>query len=147
MNKPKLLYAGAGLLVVAAISTGTFLKVSGGNSDATSQVASVASAISIPIETIGILDNGGIDQVGTSWPGEIISSGDVEVQPQREGTIVEWKVKIGQKVSQGQVLARLSAPPATPELTRTLAEQAQSLTRAKANAEAQATFVEKINNN
>ena len=143
MNKPKLLYAGAGLLVVAAISTGTFLKVSGGNSDAASQVASVASAISIPVETIGANDNGGTDQVGTSWPGEIISSGDVEVQPQREGTIVEWKVKIGQKVSQGQVLARLSAPPATPELTRTLAEQAQSLTRAKANAEAQATFVEK----
>jgi len=142
MNKPKLLYAGAGLLAIAAISTGTFLKVSGGNSDATSQVAAVVGAIRIPVETIGATDVG-TDQVGTSWPGEIISSGDVEVQPQREGTIVEWRVKIGQKVSQGQVLARLSAPPATPELTRTLAEQAQSLTRAKATAEAQATFVEK----
>lgn len=143
MNKPKLLYAGAGLLAIVAISTGTFLKVSGGNSDAASQVASVASAISIPLETIGQSDAVGTDQVGSSWPGEIISSGDVEVQPQREGTIVEWKVNIGQKVRQGQVLARLSAPPATPELTRTLAEQAQSLTRAKATAEAQATYVEK----
>src|SRR3989344_5103732 len=143
MNKPKLLYAGAGLLAVVAISTGTFLKVSGGNSEVASQVASVASAISIPLETIGQSDAVGTDQVGSSWPGEIISSGDVEVQPQREGTIVEWKVNIGQKVRQGQVLARLSAPPATPELTRTLAEQAQSLTRAKATAEAQATYVEK----
>jgi len=143
MNKPKLLYAGAGLLAVVAISTGAFLKVSGDNSDAASQTASVMGAMSIPVETIGASDVAGTDQVGTSWPGEIISSGDVEVQPQREGTIVEWKVKIGQKVSQGQVLARLSAPPSTPELIQTLAEQAQSLTRAKAIAEAEATFVEK----
>lgn len=143
MNKPKLFYVGTGLFVVVAISTGTFLKVAGGKSDDASQIASVASAISIPLETIGQSDVVGTDQVGASWPGEIISSGDVEVQPQREGTIVEWKVNIGQKVRQGQVLARLSAPPATPELTRTLAEQAQSLTRAKATAEAQATFVEK----
>lgn len=143
MNKPKLLYAVAGLLVVAAISIWIFLKVSGDNSDVASQVASVASAINIPLETIGRGDSTESDQVGSSWPGEIISSGDVEVQPPREGTIVEWKVNIGQKVRQGQVLARLSAPPATPELTRTLAEQAQSLTRAKATVEAQATFVEK----
>jgi len=144
MNKPKLLYAGAGVLAVVAISTGIFFKVSGGtDTNILGQVSSLASAISIPTETIGAVDAEGADQVGSSWPGEIISAGDVEVQPQREGTIVEWKVRIGQKVAQGQVLARLSAPPATPELMRALAEQAQSLTRAKANAEAQATYVEK----
>ncbi len=143
MKKPNLLYAGAGLLVVFAISIGTFLKGSGGESEGANQTASIASALSIPLETIGQNDVTDTEQVGSSWPGEVISSGDVEVQPQREGTIVEWRVKIGQKVSQGQVLARLSAPPATPELTRALAEQAQSLTRAKATAEAQATFVEK----
>ncbi len=142
-NKPQLLYAGAGLLTVIVISTGILLKGGSVDANATRQVASLINMVSIPTETIRGGDAGGVDQVGSSWPGEIISSGDVEVQPQREGTIVEWKVKIGQKVYQGQVLARLSAPPATPELTRALAEQAQSLTRARVTAEAQAIFVEK----
>ncbi|MCL4704985.1 biotin/lipoyl-binding protein [bacterium] len=143
MNKLKLLYAGAGLIVVAVISAGAFLKGSGSNTDVANEVASVASAISIPVETIGTSNVEENEQVGTSWPGEIISSGDIEVQPQREGTIVEWKVKIGENVRQGQILARLSAPPATPELTRTLAEQAQSLARAKAQASATADFTRK----
>ncbi len=144
MNNPKLLYVGGGLLVVLVIAIGTYAKISGGVArNSAGQVVSVANALRVPLETIGGGTTEEDGQVGSSWPGEIISSGDVEVQPQREGTISEWRVKIGQKVSQGQVLARLSAPPATPELTRTLAEQAQSLTRAKAGAEAQAIFVEK----
>lgn len=142
MYKPTLLYAGAGVFVAVAIFTGFFLKMDG-NSKAAHQAVSAADIMRIPLEIIGVSDTTEIDTIGTSWPGEILSSGDVEVQPQREGTIVEWKVTIGQKVRQGQVLARLSAPPATPELTSMLAEQAQSLTRAKATAEAQAAFVEK----
>ena len=38
-----------------------------------------------------------IDGLGISWPGEIVSLGNIEIQPQREGTITEWKVNIGQK--------------------------------------------------
>ncbi len=108
----------------------------------TDQVATTEQQIQVSLatETLGEIIGTTSDDVGTSWPGEIISAGDVEVQPAREGTIVEWKAKIGQRVTQGQVLARLSAPPATPELTRTLAEQAQNLTRARAQAQAQATF-------
>lgn len=99
--------------------------------------------ITLATETLGQVQGAGTEESLASWPGEIISAGDIEVQPAREGSIVEWKVKIGQKVTQGQVLARLSAPPATPDVARTLAEQAQSFTKAKAAAEAQATFVEK----
>ena len=56
-----------------------------------------------------------------SWPGEVVSLGEIEIQPQREGTIVEWLVHIGERVSAGQAVARLSAPPAMPELTAMLA--------------------------
>jgi len=144
MNRQKLLYAGAGLLAVAVISTGMILKrSSGAGTDVTSTVAPVVSTVNVPTETIGASEAGTADQIGTSWSGEIISSGDVEVQPQREGTIVDWRVNIGQKVAQGQIMARLSPPPATPELTRALAEQAQSLARAKAEALATADFTKK----
>lgn len=144
MNKKIISYVGVGFLVVTvtmatASKSGWFNK---SKSVVENEVKS--SSISVPIETIGEIQGGGdASQIGTSWPGEIISSGDVEVQPQREGTIVEWKVKIGQKVSQGQVLARLSSPPATPELTKTLAEQAQALARARTQATASANFAEK----
>lgn len=129
-----------GLITVLAISIVVLLKGSNGSIN---QGTSVVSGINIPIETVGVSADGDADQVGTSWSGEIVSNGDVEVQPQREGTIVEWRVKIGQKVSRGQVLARLSAPPTTPELINTLAEQAQNVARTKAVVEAQTLFVEK----
>jgi len=139
MNKSKLIYTGISLFAVALIVIGIFLKKSSGaNTDMISQVVSVPNTINISVETVGQSDT-----VGTSWSGEIISAGNVEIRPQREGTIVEWKVNIGQQVSQGQVLAQLSAPPITPELAKALAEQAQSLARAQAQALAMADFNKK----
>jgi len=99
--------------------------------------------LSVPIETVGNEQVQEMDDLGISWPGEIISLGDVEVQPQREGTIMEWKVNIGQKVSKGQVLGRLSAPPATPELIKMLSEQAEGLAKARGQSQAIADFAEK----
>ena len=77
---------------------------------------------------------------GSSWPGELISQSDIDVQPQREGTLVEFSVKLGQRVVQGQNIARLSAPAVSPDLVKSLAEQAENLTKAKTQAEATATF-------
>jgi multidrug efflux pump subunit AcrA (membrane-fusion protein) len=69
-----------------------------------------------------------------SWPGEIISSGLSQVQPQREGVITSWRVRIGDTVASGETLGTISAPPKTPELIAMLAEKTESMTRAKAQA-------------
>ncbi len=97
----------------------------------------------VSIETVGDNHATEMDGLGISWPGEIVSLGNIEIQPQREGTITEWKVNIGQKVFKGQILGRLSAPPATPELTQMLAEQNESLAKARGQAQAIANFAEK----
>ncbi len=69
-----------------------------------------------------------------SWPGEIISSTISQIQPQREGVIKNWRVRIGDYVPQGKILGEISAPPATPELIIMLAEKSEALARATAQA-------------
>lgn len=147
MHRDKLIRIGVGVLVLGSLATivaferGVFSKTD--KASETSSGVKSATVTTVAIETVGGAELADSEAVGSSWPGELISAGDVEVQPQREGSIVEWKVKIGQKVTQGQILARLSAPAISPDLTRTLAEQAQNLARAKAQATATATFAEK----
>lgn len=147
MHRDKLIRIGVGVLVLGSLATivafekGVFSKTD--KASETSSGVKSATVTAVAIETVGGAELADSEAVGSSWPGELISAGDVEVQPQREGSIVEWKVKIGQKVTQGQILARLSAPAISPDLTRTLAEQAQNLARAKAQATATATFAEK----
>ncbi|MBI5220311.1 MAG: hypothetical protein HY978_00545 [Candidatus Liptonbacteria bacterium] len=85
----------------------------------------------------------GSGELNSSWPGEVLSYGNVLVQPEREGTIVEWRVKIGERVAAGQMLARLSAPPSMPELVKMLAEQSEGLARARAQAATTERFTEK----
>lgn len=76
-----------------------------------------------------------------SWPAEIISSAISSIQPQREGIIVEWNVRIGDAVRKGDVIGRISAPPATPELVKMLAEQAESTAGARSKAQAALTYM------
>ncbi len=71
-----------------------------------------------------------------SWPGEVLSTSDVEVHPVREGQIADWRVTLGQTVKKGQILGRLTAPPATIELHSALAARTEALVRARAQAEA-----------
>lgn len=66
-----------------------------------------------------------------SWPGELVSGDISQIQPQREGVITEWNVHIGEYVSAGQSLGKISAPPATPELIKMLAEQTEAVTMAR----------------
>ncbi|TAK58584.1 hypothetical protein EPO14_01950 [Patescibacteria group bacterium] len=76
-----------------------------------------------------------------SWPGEIISPNDADVQPPRQGTVVSWNVTIGEYVNAGEVLGRLSAAPLTPELATTLAERAGEVARAKSKLSSTQSFV------
>lgn len=76
-----------------------------------------------------------------SWPGEIISPNDADVQPPREGTIVSWNVTIGEYVNAGEVLGRLSAAPLTPELATTLAERAAEVAQSKSKLTSTQNFV------
>lgn len=78
-----------------------------------------------------------------SWPGEIISLNNLQVQPDREGTISQWYVRIGEKVSAGQVIGKLSRPPQTPEMISMLSEKSQMLSESRTNVEALHTYTEK----
>lgn len=102
-----------------------------------------SEAIPFVIETVGANDAADGKSLGMSWPGKIVSLGDLEIQPVREGTIIEWFVGVGQKVRRGQAVARLSAPPAGPDITSMLAEQAKMVSEAKSDATAMANFAEK----
>lgn len=71
-----------------------------------------------------------------SWPGEIISLSNLQIQPAREGTISEWYVHIGERVNAGQVVGRLSLPPQMPDSIMVLAEKRQMMAEAQTNVEA-----------
>ncbi len=95
----------------------------------------------VPVETAS---NGDVEKLGASsisWPGEILSTADVQVFPAREGQIAEWRVRLGQKVYQGQVLGQLSAGPVSTELVSALAERQQAIVRARANVEATTEYI------
>jgi multidrug efflux pump subunit AcrA (membrane-fusion protein) len=94
---------------------------------------------------VEMVEADGLKDLGSSsysWPGEILSTSDVEVHPVREGQIAEWRVKLGQTVKKGQVLGRLTAPPATIELNSALAARTEALVRARAQEEATQRLVQ-----
>jgi multidrug efflux pump subunit AcrA (membrane-fusion protein) len=131
------LLMGGGVLVVKTKSKHGGMSLGMGMASASS-----TEALPVRIETVND-GSGELGGLSNSWPGEIISFGDIQIQPRREGTIVEWNVNIGQKVWKGQTIARLSAPPAMPELASMLAEQAKMLTEARVDSKAQVEFAEK----
>lgn len=78
-----------------------------------------------------------------SWPGEIISLNNLQVQPAREGTISEWYVRIGERVYASQVIGKLSRPPQMPDSIMALSEKLQMMSEAKTNVEALRIFTAK----
>lgn len=79
---------------------------------------------------------------GVSWSGEIVSATDIALLPPRDGSIREWRVRVGQSVSAGEVLGTLAAPSASPERVTMLAERREMLSKAKASASATLKFIE-----
>ncbi len=78
-----------------------------------------------------------------SWSGEIISLNNLQVQPDREGTISQWYVRIGERVNVGQVMGKLSRPPQTPEMVNMLSEKSQMLSESRTNLEALRIYTKK----
>ncbi len=125
------------LFVLATIPTVFWLTAENQRADSNGLMG-VAENISIS-PNIGVIGEESVTNTGNvgpsnSWPGEIVSSEISQIQPQREGVITEWRVGIGEQVYKGQVLGKISAQPATPELIKMLAEQTEAVTRAKAGA-------------
>lgn len=85
----------------------------------------------------------GTSTSNNSWPGEIISLNNLQVQPDREGAISEWYVRIGEQVRAGQTLGTLSRPPQTPEAIMALSEREQMLSEARANVAALRSYTTK----
>jgi multidrug efflux pump subunit AcrA (membrane-fusion protein) len=85
------------------------------------------------IKTAIVGENTGADILADSgsWPGEIISLGNIAVQPAREGTISEWYVRIGQYVKKGEALGTLSRPPQTPDAVAMLSEKTEDISRTR----------------
>ena len=78
-----------------------------------------------------------------SWSGEIISLNNLQVQPDRDGTISEWHVRIGERVYAGQVIGKLSRPPQTPEMISMLSEKFEDLSDARTSIAARRTYTAK----
>lgn len=142
-KRPRVLviYAGMAILVASSIY---FAKGAGiiaeTREDTLESIETESSLVSVVGKNEFSGPNG---KVGNSWPAEIISNQISQVQPQREGIISDWRVRIGESVYQGQVLGKISAPPGTPELISMLSEQTESLAMAKATAEATNDYTNK----
>lgn len=138
--KNNIVIAGIGVVLSVSILGGALIVRSQKADTHVDQQAGVvlADASALPIETVEKISTGTADTVLLSWPGEIMSFGDLVIYPPRDGTIVEWNARIGQRVEKGQLLGRLSDAPLTIDRSTAIAEQIKDLIRAKANQPAMA---------
>lgn len=130
----------AGGITLSTLGVLIAVAILGGDSEALAKEAvSSDESTAIKVITVGSSTEGFVS-VGNSWPAEIISLSTVQVQPAREGTIIDWYVNIGQTVSQGQVLGKLSQPPAMPDLISMVAGEEESLSKMKTQTAAEQKF-------
>ena len=146
MKKPSLKQSalfGLTLILVAFGIVATHRMVTAHGDDEPATATEIPQApTNVPVETVEADKLRDLGSSGNSWPGEIRSTGDVVIHPVREGQIAEWRVKLGAYVKKGQILGKLTAPPATIELTSALAARTESLVRARAQATATQKLVQ-----
>ena len=102
------------ILAVVATSVSAFYLVIVSKNDSTKIANSepdsknLSEADSI-VAVVGAEDSSiiGNTKSNNSWSGEIISLNNLQVQPDREGTISQWYVRIGERVYAGQVMGKL----------------------------------------
>lgn len=125
------------LITSSAMAFGAMRKSDASRADTTTETMSPA----IEIATVGSSTETAMSGEN-SWPGEIVSLDNLQVQPGREGTIAEWYVRIGEHVGAGQVLGTLSRPPQTPEIVSMLSQQSEDLAKMRTAASAQRVYNE-----
>ncbi len=104
------------------------------------------STPNVGVETVTDSNTEALGATSLSWTGEVLSTADVQVYGAREGQIAEWKVRLGDNVKKGQILGRLTPPPASIELSMALAERSGALVRARAQAGATEKLVQEERN-
>lgn len=130
-------------LLVAAVSAIGLIAVNMPGRDSLAAVAATQTKDTPELEVavLGATSSMLLAGAENSWPGELISLGNIPIQPAREGTISSWNVHVGQKVYAGETLGMLSQPPAMPDTVAMLAEKAGDAAMSRANVEAKRTYV------
>lgn len=130
-----------GVFAFYSASKSASMSVAGEESADTNNLDQIDSIVAV----VGKEDSSiiGNTQSNNSWPGEIISLNNLQVQPDREGTISQWYVRIGERVYAGQVIGKLSRPPQMPEMISMLSEKSQMLSEARTSVEALRTYTAK----
>lgn len=148
-QKRAMAIAAASILLVVVMGVFAFYSVSKSASvsvanDESADIGNINELDSIVAEvgkdTSSIIGNSASNN---SWPGEIISLNNLQVQPDREGTISQWYVRIGERVRAGQVIGRLSRPPQTPEMVSMLSEKSQMSSEARTSVDALRAYTAK----
>ena len=121
----------ASTLVVAIVAIGVFGIYQVSKGDSTNIVDDESGDNNLDNNGPVVAVVGEENSSNNSWPGEIISLNNLQVQPDREGTISAWYVRIGERVRAGQVIGQLSRPPQTPEMVSMLSERSQMLSEAR----------------
>lgn len=137
---PTLLLISIGTYLVSRSSKSAEIggaNVLGANSD---EKKSAAIVVSSEVASTGSL--GKLESTNVSWPGEIVSYGDADIVPSREGQIAELYVNIGDYVSVGQAIGRLNPPTSSLELVSLLADRKQGLVSARAQKKATKILVD-----
>jgi multidrug efflux pump subunit AcrA (membrane-fusion protein) len=128
---------------LAASAVAAFVSASAGKEETKKISDSPSSSSGVEIATVGEIGGVADAKDGNSWPGEIISLRNLAIQPDREGTLSEWYVRIGERVNAGGIIGRLSRPPQMPDAVMSLAEKNEELAMARTNTAALRAYTEK----
>ena len=107
------------------------------------EVKAESAVSALPLETAKGDDLAQLSDAAASWAGEVISPTTLEAHPQSEGTIIQLSVRVGQSVSSGQVIARLSPPPASVDRAMAASSKMEAIIKARANVTATDRLVKK----
>lgn len=139
---------GATLVLVVIIGVAAFYSVNKSSAVNAIDGASPDARVSKSGPIVAVVGEDDFSVIGNtvsngSWPGQIISSGNLQIQPEREGTITEWSVRVGEQVRVGQVLGKLSRPPQTPDVVMALSEKYGELLEARTDVVALRAYTTK----